>query len=978
MTSAEAKTATNAARADAALRLRVRSDRAQLLSEILAQLLGAADADTLVRELFATVAAHLAVDTYFNFMVDDTGGALRLHSCAGIPEEVAKSINRLEFGQAICGTVAEFRKAIVANNIQHTDYDKADLVRGFGIQTYACNPLMVGERLLGTLSFASRQRPSFDEEELGFIRTVSQYAAIALDRLRNAAQLRESEQLYKAIALENVRLYESVQKNADRLGLALTAADLGDWSWDAATDVMTMSSRALEIYGLPEGTKATRSWLRGLLDGEDAERARQTLAHAMETRTDYDIEYRVNRPAGGHRWVAAKGRSLYGPDSEVTGMLGVVQDITETKRAEEELRDARARVEATLASAEIGTWVWDIGNDRVLADKNLAKIFSLPAGTAAAPLKAFMAAIHPEDRERVENEIKAAIASASGELETDYRLAPTGGKTTRWVTARGKVERDAGGNAMLFPGVAIDITERKRQEQELEDLTRELANQSRLFDTTLSNIPDLAYAFDRDARFIYGNKPILDVLGITLDQLVGRSMQELNYPPDLVKVLNAKIAELVATGKPVRGETAFIAASGIADIHEYIFNPVFGADGKVASVAGVTRMVTERKKHEAMLREAKESAEAANRSKDRFLAVLSHELRTPLTPVLMTVEALETDRSLSPEVREDLAMIRRNVELETKLIDDLLDLSRITSGKLSLRIEAVDLNKTVQQACSICRPQILEKSIRLHCDLGGTVGNVMADSARLQQVLWNVLKNAAKFGTTGGDIHVTTSKSGNGRVQVSIRDTGIGVTPDSASRIFDAFEQGDAQIARQFGGLGLGLAISKALVELHHGTIRAESPGLGLGTTFIVELPGASSAPEHEETHPRVEETGAVPLRLLVVEDHPDTLRLLSRLLRADGYSVQTAGDVASALKLAAGGPFDLVISDVGLPDSSGYDLMKRIREDHPGMKGIAMSGYGMDEDIRKSMEAGFSEHLVKPIDIPRLEQAIRRVTGDG
>jgi PAS domain S-box-containing protein len=388
----------------------------------------------------------------------------------------------------------------------------------------------------------------------------------------------------------------------------------------------------------------------------------------------------------------------------------------------------------------------------------------------------------------------------------------------------------------------------------------------------------------------------------------------------------------------------------------------------------VASIVLERDRADRALREARDLAEAANRSKDRFLAVLSHELRTPLTPVLMAVAALERDLSLPAEVRDDLAMMRRNIELETKLIDDLLDLNRITSGKLALELESVELNEIVRRVCGICAPQGRERGVRLDTALDPKAGRVVADPARLQQVLWNVLRNATKFTPEGGSVTVSTSRLAPDRCEVRVRDTGIGIEPAALSRIFDAFEQADAGISRQFGGLGLGLAISKALVELHEGTIRAESTGPGRGATFLIELP--SGAPPPVSATPPSSPPQTAPQehpRLLLVEDHVDTSAALSRLLRRAGYQVTVAGDVATALAAAEREPFDVLVSDLGLPDGTGNDLMRRLREKRP-VRGIAMSGFGMDEDQRCSREAGFAEHLVKPIDLPKLEEAIRRV----
>jgi CheY-like chemotaxis protein/nitrogen-specific signal transduction histidine kinase len=387
--------------------------------------------------------------------------------------------------------------------------------------------------------------------------------------------------------------------------------------------------------------------------------------------------------------------------------------------------------------------------------------------------------------------------------------------------------------------------------------------------------------------------------------------------------------------------------------------------------------ITERRSAEAALQEAKDAAEAANSSKDRFLAVLSHELRTPLTPVLMTAAALEQDPSLLPEVREEMAMIKRNVELETKLIDDLLDLNRITSGKLPLNLDSLDLNTAVRDACAICRQGLQEREIALEMTLDDSAGAVLADSARLHQVLWNVLKNAIKFTPARGMIRVSTKHLAGLFSEVRVSDSGIGISAEVLPRIFNAFEQGDASVTRQFGGLGLGLAICKALIDLHGGTIRAESAGSGQGSTFIIELPSAMPAAlEKAAGAVSVEGERMRQLRVLLVEDHADTARTLSRLLGRAGYTVIMASDVAGAAAAAEREPIDLLISDLGLPDGNGHEVIRRVRA-HRIVPAIAMSGYGMEEDLRRSRGAGFTEHLVKPVDVSLLLAAIRRVTAE-
>ena len=385
------------------------------------------------------------------------------------------------------------------------------------------------------------------------------------------------------------------------------------------------------------------------------------------------------------------------------------------------------------------------------------------------------------------------------------------------------------------------------------------------------------------------------------------------------------------------------------------------------------------------LEQAKAEAEAANESKDHFLAVLSHELRTPLTPVLVTVQLLEGDPSLSPETREALTTVRRSVELEARLIDDLLDLTRVARGKLPLDLQDVDLNVVVRQAMEICSPEAAEKGVRLVLDSLAASSRTIGDPARLQQVFWNLIKNSVKFTPANGEIRVRCRNEqldGTERVVVSVQDTGVGIEPDVLSRVFDAFEQGDKRVARQFGGLGLGLAISKALVDLHVGSISAESQGHGRGSTFSVSLPAVARG-EHLMPQPPLrsplprkgtgkEETQ--PLHVLLVEDHVDSARVLVRLLRKFGYTVTHARDVASALEFAQNNQLDLVISDLGLPDGSGHDLIRRLMAERP-VRAIALSGYGMEADIVRSQEAGFFEHLTKPVNIEQLQLAIHRAT---
>jgi len=368
---------------------------------------------------------------------------------------------------------------------------------------------------------------------------------------------------------------------------------------------------------------------------------------------------------------------------------------------------------------------------------------------------------------------------------------------------------------------------------------------------------------------------------------------------------------------------------------------------------------------------AQTESERANLAKDSFLAMLSHELRTPLTPVLTSVLALEQEESLSGEVRASLQMIRRNVELEARLIDDLLDLTRISKGKVQLSLEEVDAHSLLRNALEICQTEIDHKNLSLQTDLVAEKVCLNADPARLQQIFWNLIKNAVKFTPEGGRLGIRTWDD-NGQLRVEVSDSGMGIDAESLPKIFNAFEQGERT---RLGGLGLGLAISKALVETHHGTLTAESGGRDQGATFTATFPVAESHSAAGVASVPSEPPARKSMRILLVEDHEDTNRSLTSLLRRRGYDVQPARSVQSALALAANSRFDVLVSDIGLPDGSGIELMRALNSANP-IFGIALTGFGMEEDVRRSHDVGFHHHLIKPVDLNRLDSLIQQ--GDG
>ena len=401
---------------------------------------------------------------------------------------------------------------------------------------------------------------------------------------------------------------------------------------------------------------------------------------------------------------------------------------------------------------------------------------------------------------------------------------------------------------------------------------------------------------------------------------------------------------------------------------------LFDAAGRTTRFIGAILDISEIKRSEEVLQRAKAEAEEANRAKDQFLAMLSHELRTPLTPVLMTIAALRRDPDASESLRRDLEVLQRNVELEALLIDDLLDLTRIAHGKFELHQEAVDIHGSIDHALGISQADLARQNLTVTRQLDALEHHCWADAARLQQVFWNLVKNAVKFTPPGGKIEIRTRDEPGHFIVVEVMDSGIGIDPALQPRIFDAFEQGGRSVTSKFGGLGLGLAISKRVIDLHHGSITVHSDGSGRGATFTVKLKAMeTSLLEGPAYLLDFDAVAAGPAEILLVEDHEDTARVMRRVLESAGYAVCHAPGIAQAREAAAARKFDLVISDVGLPDGTGLELMRELQQAHK-LTGIALSGYGTDEDVAASKAAGFAEHLTKPVDWDRLRDAITRL----
>jgi PAS domain S-box-containing protein len=704
----------------------------------------------------------------------------------------------------------------------------------------------------------------------------------------------------------------------------------------------------------------------------------------------------------------------------VRGLFCAVTEETERVRAEAERDRLAAQRQLALDGARLGWWHYDPVTRVSTFDQRYAEIFGVTG--PQRPNDEILKRLHPDDLPGVWAKVEAALDPVDPKpYSAEYRIVRDDG-SVRWIEARGSATFESDGEnaacrATSFVGTVADITGRKWAEQLL-------AAQNRALQLAAAGAPlsEILGALTAAVEEQSGGQAIAAVLLVGEDECTLRTGAAPNLPAEYCAAIDGiKAKEGLGTCADAAARNQVVvtpdlaaarSSQGLAHLPLALglkaawSMPIRASDGQVLGTFGtyfrecreptererqvvegmcrVAALAIERRRSEderehllQRERDARADAEAANRAKDKFLAVLSHELRTPLSPVVMTIPAMEIDPDMPFKFHEDLAMVRRNIDLEVKLIDDLLDLSRVTSGKLRLHTQPVRVHELLTHVLRSSANESAGKRLSVRHEFHATNDRLTADPARLQQVFWNLLRNAVKFTPEGGEITLSTRNADqDGHLLVEVRDSGVGIPPDILPRVFDAFEQGDARMTRQFGGLGLGLAIAKAVVEMHGGTITADSDGRDRGAVFTVRLAtvslDAAAVPRAGGRAPGGRNGSASP-RVLLVEDHPDTARTLSRLLQTHGYDVRTASSVASALQLAAAEPFDVVVSDIGLPDATGYELMEQIKARH-GISGIALSGYGMEDDMKRSRDAGFVDHVVKPVNVQQLETVIGRL----
>ena len=827
-------------------------------------------------------------------------------------------------------------------------------------------PFHRGETPIGTIWVVSHTpEKRFDAEDARLVTSLTQFASAATKALAES-------KAHRSLAAE-------VERQARVFDTTLSAITDFAYTFDRDGRFVYVNKALLDLWGMKLEQAVGKNFFDLKYPDDVAAKLQRQIQQVIETRKGLRDETAYTSPTGVVGYYEYIFAPVFAADGTVEAVAGSTRDISERKRLALALDNERAkladiveRAPAFICTLRGPDHVFEIANERYYAIVGRRDIIGKPLRAALPELagQGFL--------EILDNVYRTGEAFAGNELPVLLRRGGDGSLERRFMNFVYQALRDADGTISGIFVHGVDVTALVRSR----DAMRE---GEKRFHILADTMPQMVWVTRPDGYHEYYNRRWYEFTGVAEGSTDGEGWAGLFHPDDQA-VAWERWRHCLATGEPYEVEYRLRHRSG-----EYRWTlgralPVRNERGEIerwfgtcTDIDALKRLTAEREDLLEREREARAEAEAANRAKDKFLAVLSHELRTPLTPVVMTIPAIEIDPNLPFKFREDLAMVRRNIDLEVKLIDDLLDLSRVSTGKLRLHMQPVRAHELLRHVIQSSAGETAGKRLNIRRELRADDDRLTADPARLQQVFWNLLRNAVKFTPEGGDITVRTWNA-EGRLVVEINDTGVGIAPNVLPRVFDAFEQGEQRMTRQFGGLGLGLAIAKAVTDMHGGTIRAASDGPGRGATFTIELATTSEATTTQHpiaAAPTARREPSARTRVLLVEDHPDTANVLARLLNSSGYDVTTAGSVASALQLAAGEKFDLVVSDIGLPDATGYELMEQLKS-HYGIKGIALSGYGMEDDMRKSREAGFVDHVVKPINVAQLEETLRRVMNGG
>jgi PAS domain S-box-containing protein len=744
-----------------------------------------------------------------------------------------------------------------------------------------------------------------------------------------------------------------------------------------------------------------------------SELAGARLGDLLPRRDPHNVEYLAAFIRAGYRLADAESHEVDRDGNErvfVNNLTGIVEDgrlvrawgtqrdATEQKRAEGALRRSEADHRAIFEMSSSGAAQVDPVSGRfVRVNRKLCEITGYSADELLS--MTFSDLTHPDERERDMAAYQALLDGARTEWQMVKRYVRKD-RQVIWVDVAGTVIRDEAGRPARTVGIIRDVTERVRQQEALRESEERLrlaldAGQCGVWDW---EIPENRVTWSPRVYEFHGLTP--ETFGGTLEEFAA-----ITHPDDQARV-SAAVRRAVDEREPYHMEFRILRPTGEVRWLSTNGRVLYDEQGRPVRMLGATIDVTDAKAAEqerdrllAAERSARADAESANRTKDEFLATLSHELRTPLNAMLGWAEILRSGAATEEDFAHGLESISRNAKAQAQIVGDLLDMSRIISGKVRLDLRPLDLAAVVAAAADTVRPAAEAKQIHLEVVAGPHAGRVNGDPERLQQVVWNLLSNAVKFTPAGGSVRAEVRPAADSpygpAVEVAIIDSGEGIRPEFLPHVFERFRQADASTTRRHGGLGLGLAIAKHLVELHGGTIFAHSDGHGRGATFTVTLPAraalgagpghahppASSGASSADSAARV--AAAVRgLRVLIVDDDPDARDLVRRILERCEAQVTAAGSAAEALNLLSAFTPDVLLSDIGMPDQDGFDLIRSVRAMAPhaaaSIPAAALTAFARPEDAARAVGAGYQAHIPKPVEPPELLAIVADLAGKG
>lgn len=972
--------------AEIALQWNARKD--ELLSQTAARLLESDDPQGLVESLCRQIMVFLDCHAFFNFLVDEQAGRLHLNACAGIPQAEAQRIEWLDYGVAVCGCVARDRQRIIAEDILNTADLRTELVKSYGIQAYCCHPLQIQGRLIGTLSFGTRTRQRFTSDEIGVMKAVTDLVAIAMHRIKTEHALRASKERYRTLFNAIDEGFCIIEILFDERGKAYDYRFLEtNPAFEKHTGLINAIGKTVREFvpnhethwfekygeialtGIPARFQNAADSLRRYYDvyafriGTAEERKVAVLFNDISERKRTEQRLKADLTA------LTRMHQLSEKRLDATGFAPLLEDIMDTAIA--------------VVDAERGTLHLLEGDSlRIVAQHGHQPAFlryfvnaeNRPS-TCNEALRSGERVVIPD----VENNPmftgtaslivlrEAGIRAVQSTPITSRSGAVLGILTTHWRVPHSPDEQDLW-RIDLLARQAADLIESARADKALRESEQRERQRAAELQSILDTAPiGLAIALDPQGRHIHGNRTNEQMFGLPPGTELSMAGPQ---PPQLRIFQDGRELrpEELPMQRAIRGETVteqvvdVLCGDGKTVTVFAKTSPLLDESGRPRGAVGAFLDITALKQAETALREA-------DRRKDEFLATLAHELRNPLAPIRNGLYILQQTENAGPAAERIRSMLERQVNHLVRLVDDLLEVSRITRGKIELKKEGVELAAIIRSAVETSQPLIEASGHTLKMSLPDRPLLVDADPVRLIQVFANLLNNAAKYMEPGGVILLTVRRE-NTTAIVSVRDFGAGIPAEALPRVFDLFTQIDRTLGRAQGGLGIGLALVQRLVELHGGRVEVRSEGIGQGSEFIVYLPLTEFCPTDSAESGNTTLTQHLSRRLLVVDDNRDAADSLALLLESLHIEVRVAYTGPAALETLEGFQPDVVLLDLGMPVMDGYEVARQIRK-QPRFQNItliALTGWGQEEARRNSRAAGFDHHLTKPANIDALK----------